>query len=432
MMQPIICTDDSTELVELDASLCPIQNMPPVHDAQDLQKDLLLFKELWRSGQMETSPTPPCESTVGRTAASISSPFRDECSKLISGKYSAVQSNPQRFVRHKDSKAYGIPGDRMTHHLWIGICVALIGLTVASTGLLLNSLELDRQVDRGVDLLKSEKPDEAIAQFSFVIAKAPNDGLAYYYRGLAHNQTGDQQRAVTDLNSAIKLGHSNWQSIVILASLEEQCGNYDKAIELCTSALSSNQRNPQVYQMRALCQAQKLEFAEAIDDCNLALKWASDDSMRSRLFQQRAIAESAMNRSHLACADLTRVIAIHPNKDAFVQRGDQYRKEHQFNLAIKDYSSAIRIDKHSYCAFLGRAICEAKLDRNVEALHDLTSALAINRCGVEALIQRGTLYIQQQRWADAMSDLAIANALNPDIAEVVEKLAISSDKCNND
>ena len=63
--------------------------------------------------------------------------------------------------------------------------------------------------------------------------------------------------------------------------------------------------------------------------------------------------------------------------DFYHNRAFAYRKIKKFELAVKDYSSAIEIDPTHFKAFYNRAFCYDKLGDNDKALFDYKMALQL-------------------------------------------------------
>lgn len=80
------------------------------------------------------------------------------------------------------------------------------------------------------------------------------------------------------------------------------------------------------------------------------------------------------------------------------QRGD-------FDRAIEDYSTAIRLDPQSLVAYNNRGIVYASAGLYEEALRDFNQALSIDADSLIALNNRAIVYTLQGRYTDAISDL---------------------------
>jgi tetratricopeptide (TPR) repeat protein len=70
------------------------------------------------------------------------------------------------------------------------LCVPAIGLTA--------------DIDRGLKAMKKKKYDLAIVYFTAAIRSNPKDAWAYNNRGWAYNEKGEYDRAIRDLNKAIR------------------------------------------------------------------------------------------------------------------------------------------------------------------------------------------------------------------------------------
>jgi tetratricopeptide (TPR) repeat protein len=92
----------------------------------------------------------------------------------------------------------------------------------------------DRKISylsRGAAYLKLREAENAIADFSSVIALDEKDSRAYYYRGMARTQKKDYSKAVEDFSKAIELKPDDGASIFARGASYLEMGKIDKAAE---------------------------------------------------------------------------------------------------------------------------------------------------------------------------------------------------------
>ncbi len=70
------------------------------------------------------------------------------------------------------------------------------------------------QIQNAINLIKSEKYDEAIAIFNDILANVKYIKDVYYFRAIINTKNGDSSSAISDLIIAAKLGHEKAKSIL--------------------------------------------------------------------------------------------------------------------------------------------------------------------------------------------------------------------------
>ena len=90
----------------------------------------------------------------------------------------------------------------------------------------------------------------AIAEFTAVIRRHPQEPEAYYNRGIARGKIGDRQRAMTDYNQAILLNPNFAEAYAERGLLHWELGNQQSALADWQKAaeLFWNQKNYPAYQ----------------------------------------------------------------------------------------------------------------------------------------------------------------------------------------
>jgi tetratricopeptide (TPR) repeat protein len=159
------------------------------------------------------------------------------------------------------------------------------------------------------DCIDVRTPAEAaIAACSDVINASPKAVWAYTNRGLAYSSSGDQDRAIDDLDMAIGLDRGYARAYAIRATAFNGKGNWDRGIVDLTKAIELNPGDAQSY-------------------------------------SNRAAAYMVKGKTDLAIADTTRAIALNPRlAPAYDNRAVAYEKSGRFDLAIADYRSTLAIE----------------------------------------------------------------------------------------
>jgi tetratricopeptide (TPR) repeat protein len=263
--------------------------------------------------------------------------------------------------------------------------------------------------------LMRDFPDEAIAAYDDLLKRYPDYHSARLYRGLAYFALKENSRAVDDYTAAIQLGGPKWENgryaymergraLRALGQYTEAVDNYREAIETYKSFPEArfdmayvqttylHQYDEAIDHLRLVINS-KFREAEALATLGLARyeRWKQkgkpEDTQAVELGDARADLERArrlqpdsmvpyLNLAYLdeelgrttdAIRTLTDALRLDIQSDpdnayrAYLRRGNLYLKRKDFQPAIADYRSAIKVIPDNVAAFynLGTALRRA-------------------------------------------------------------------------
>jgi tetratricopeptide (TPR) repeat protein len=163
--------------------------------------------------------------------------------------------------------------------------------------------------------------DQAISQYSHVIAIDHKLAVAYCNRGTAYTKKGQHDLAITDYTKAITLDSQQAIPYHGRGTAYYRKGDYERAIADYNTAISLDH-----------------EFAEAYND-------------RGNAYQQHQQTE---NHYDLAIADYSKAISLDPDfAYAYANRGSMYKLLGRYDEAVKDFKSFISLSKDTQMIELG-------------------------------------------------------------------------------
>ncbi len=117
-------------------------------------------------------------------------------------------------------------------------------------------------------------------------------------------------------------------------------------------------------------------------------------------------------------SSLSDVIERRPNDPiAFNQRGIAYARNGDYQEAIADFSSAVKLNGKFAEAYTNRALAYRQIEKDDQALADFNAAIVANPNYAPAFLGRGNLLRTHAHYDDAMADLNAAIRLKPEDAQ---------------
>jgi len=106
------------------------------------------------------------------------------------------------------------------------------------------------------------------------------------------------------------------------------------------------------------------------------------------------------------------------NATAFNNRGCEYGRLGQNDLALKDFDEAIRLKRGYDLAYNNRGNIYQVLGKREEAAADFTMAIKLKSDDMSTYYNRGRLFAELENWDRALDDYAKAIELKPDFPDV--------------
>src|SRR5262249_43997183 len=141
-----------------------------------------------------------------------------------------------------------------------------------------------------------------------------------------------------------------------------------RAIELGTD-------EARVWKERGAAYASQNRLPEALEDFTSAISRQPEDE---DLHFQRAHVQARLQDFDGALAGYTRALELRATGAAHNNRGNIYLQRGDFQAAIADFDSAIRLDPNDYYPRWGRGRAYTRQGEHAKALADYTAALRLN------------------------------------------------------
>jgi tetratricopeptide (TPR) repeat protein/uncharacterized RDD family membrane protein YckC len=282
--------------------------------------------------------------------------------------------------------------------------------------------------NRGVAYYHAGELDRAVADLDEAIRLNPRLARAYSNRGLAYDDKGDPERAITDYNEAIRLDPKLAIAYSNRASVYDDKGDYARAIADYNEAIRLDPGVTDVYNNRGTAYYHMVDLDHALADFNEAIRLNPD---RSKPYANRGFAYEGKGDHDRAMADFKEAIrldngnsdigniiaerseAIRLNPKFAYNRASVYAAKADYGHAIASYDEAIAFKPEDANAFLGRGsayLAQSELDN---ALADYSEAIRLDPNFTFAYVNRSVVHGAMGALDRTVEDSSAAIRLNP-------------------
>jgi len=242
----------------------------------------------------------------------------------------------------------------------------------------------ERAYALSLSAISRNKQKEVINTFNEVIKLNPQNAKAYYYRGLAYANIGNNQQAITDYNKAIEIDPKYIAAYGDRGNTYADLGNYRQAIKDNNKIIELDPRNVEAYFYRGIAYGKLGNSDQAIKDYDSAIKINPKDA---NSYGYRGMAYANIGKYRQAIKDYNKVTELNAQYNGFFYGGNIYyfrgiahEKLGNYQLAINDLTKAIRsgalIGEGNLFATASyyRGIAYSKLGDHQSAVEDLKFA----------------------------------------------------------
>jgi tetratricopeptide (TPR) repeat protein len=229
----------------------------------------------------------------------------------------------------------------------------------------------------GVEETRSEKYEQAIADFTQAIELDADFAAAYSNRCLVYLQLGDYTKAADDCTTSLQLNPDNTEAYLNRGLAYYRLGNYQSAISEYAQVIEHDSNDFRAYYNRGLARFELKDYERAIADYNQALRENHQRSnpLLADVYNDRGLAQLMLENVPDAIADFSLAISIDgSNQRAFYNRACACHRNNDYTGAIRDFTLALQIDPNHAEAYVNRGLIHHELGLQQAALSDLKTA----------------------------------------------------------
>jgi tetratricopeptide (TPR) repeat protein len=230
-----------------------------------------------------------------------------------------------------------------------------------------------------------------------------NLAIAYTNRGSAHDDKRDEDQAIADHDSAIRIDPKLDLAFNNRANAYGRRGEIDRALADYDAAIRLNPKFSAAYNNRGTTyRDDKRDTARAIADYDAAIRI---NPKLADAYNNRGIAYDSRGDHDRALADYTSAIRYNAEFAlAYNNCGLDYREKGEYDAAIADFNTAIKIDPQYANAYRNRGHAYVRKGDYDRAIPDFTTALAIKPKDPESYAGRGLAYQKTGDYDRAIAD----------------------------
>ena len=246
---------------------------------------------------------------------------------------------------------------------------------------------------------QTEKERQIIAQYTKVIKQEPDNGSAYYQRGLVYYRLQEDALALKDFTEAIKHNFQSGDVHYKRGNVRFSLGDRTGALADFNTAIELDPQLADAYVNRGFVKADLGQEKEAIADYTKAIELNPQDP---DIYLNRCLALSNQGQQTEALADCTQAINLQPDSAfAYQNRGLIRRRQQNFQGAIEDYNTAINLNPQDADPYYNRGLARRDLGDIPGAIADYTAAIELNANHALAYYHRGLVQAEQGNQIEA-------------------------------
>ena len=266
-------------------------------------------------------------------------------------------------------------------------------------------------------------PAERVSACTAVIEAKSESGrklaAVYCNRGYGLTEQREYERALADLDEAVRITPSYACSYVNRGRVYSLQGDFDAAIAQYDEALNIDPKFALAYNNRGDARRHKGDLDRAIADFTEALRLDPNDVTP---LANRGLAFHDKHDYTHALTDFSAVIRVAPSVIAYIDRGDIYRDMEQLDRAEADYGTAIKADPTDARGWRNRGLIRLFKGDSKGGLADYDQALRYDPADVSSWNNRGQAKMRTGDRQGAIADFRKALELRPGLKSAIESL----------
>jgi tetratricopeptide (TPR) repeat protein len=255
---------------------------------------------------------------------------------------------------------------------------------------------IQADLNDGINFVLENRPVRGEASLDIVIKKDPTLWQAYYYRAIARKQQKNYYKALTDLQTVLKLNPKLYEAQIELAKCHLALNAFAEGERATKLAIQMDKKRASAYYVRGYIYESQNQYTAAIKNFRDCL---NVDSMYCDAHINIAMIKLVIDKDELsAINELTEVLTLDSlQQDALVMRSillfDNNKQQ-----SLRDLTNLIFASPNNIIAFYLRGMLLTNLQRYDRAFSDFQTV-------IKATSTSDNNFEGQQTWVDKKIDL---------------------------
>ena len=235
-------------------------------------------------------------------------------------------------------------------------------------------------------------------------------------RGTTFASLKQREKSTRDYDEAIRLNPAFVEAYYNRGLNYRELKQFDKAIADFSETIRLNPRYARAHLHRGSIYLHQRKFEQANKDYDAVVAEIEqlEPEIRHSAYFNRAIVYGQKRQYNLAIRDSTSAIQLKPKyANAYHNRGAFYYDIGEFDKTIADLSEAIRLDPRGATTFHGRAAVYEDIDQFDKAMADYDRVLRIAPKDADDYAVQGVAYFRKGSYKEAASAVQKALQLSP-------------------
>jgi tetratricopeptide (TPR) repeat protein len=273
---------------------------------------------------------------------------------------------------------------------------------------------------RGRAYLQRDQADRALADIELAIKLDPKNPVGLANRAYYYQSQGDFGHALEDYNGAIAANPKYFEAYNQRGNLRLQAGDPEKAIPDFDQAIAANPKFAPAFVNRG--EAYRLKARPTKRSITSTGRW--NRSRLAEAFEYRGVAYVDKADYARAVADFDSALKLNPQMTiVYTHRGMANAASGAKDRALADFDAALKADPNDAFVYVARADLYEKAGDLDRAITDYDKAIMVDRTYADAFNNRGTAYARKGDYNKAVVDFDQAAMLNPPAARRFSPIA---------
>lgn len=255
---------------------------------------------------------------------------------------------------------------------------------------------------KGIEKFSEGKIEQAIECFSRAIQLNPDNGEAFFHRGIACIQLNQIKKALHDYRTALVLNPGSDKIHYNIALVNYRLNDYNEALKHFSQAVEINPKFEEAFYNRGLVNLKKKNQDAALADFSQAIRLNPSDE---DAYYNRGNIRFAKKEFQASSADFSRVIELNPQKfQAYYNRGIIRLKLSDTDGAYEDQAKVVDLNPQYDPAYYNLGVIEDIRGNPKEAINNFSKAVALNQGNYHAYYYRANVLVDSGNYSAAISD----------------------------